>query len=54
MLIKMSITKEMILQMQNARGASSIWTWLQEMHETSDKGRAFYLKNMFLVQMEEV
>ena len=27
---------------------------LKDLHETLDKGRAFFLKNMFLIMMDEI
>jgi hypothetical protein len=54
MLIKFSITTdEMLLEFQTRDDAFIIWQNLQNMHETSDKSRVFFLKNIpFPIKME--
>jgi hypothetical protein len=54
MLIKLSVTDEMLPEVQNGKTAATIWKQLKETHEISDKGRAFFLKNMlFSIKMSE-
>jgi hypothetical protein len=54
MLIKLFVTDEMLPEVQNGKTAAPIWKQLKETHEISDKGRAFFLKNMlFLINMSE-
>jgi hypothetical protein len=54
MLIKLSVTDEMLTEVQTGKTSSTIWTHLKDLHETSDKGRAFFLKNMlFSMMMDE-
>lgn len=54
MLLKLSVTNEMLPEVQTETSSATIWKHLKEMHETSDKGRAFFLKNMlFSMVMEE-
>jgi hypothetical protein len=54
MLIKLSVTDEMLPEVQNGKTAAAIWKQLKETHEISDKGRAFFLKNMlFSIKMSE-
>jgi hypothetical protein len=53
MFIKMLVTDETLSQVWDVKDACIVWKWLWEMHGTSDKGRAFYLKNtLFSLQME--
>jgi len=52
MLIKLSVTDEMLPEVQTGKNAVAIWKHLKETHEISDKGRAFFLKNMlFSIKM---
>jgi hypothetical protein len=53
MLIKLSVTDEMLTEVQRGKTSSTIWTHLKNLHETSDKGRAFFLKNMFSMMMDK-
>jgi hypothetical protein len=54
MLIKLSMTNEMLTEVQTGKTSSTIWTHLKDLHETSNKGRAFFLKNMlFSMMMDE-
>jgi hypothetical protein len=54
MLIKLSVMNEMLPKVQDGNDAFVMWGNLQDMHETSNKGRAFFLKNMlFSIKMEE-
>jgi hypothetical protein len=54
MLIKLSVTYEMLPEVQNGKTAATIWKQLKETHEISDKGRALFLKNMlFSIKMSE-
>jgi hypothetical protein len=54
MLIKLSVTDEMLPEVQNGKTAATIWKQFKETHEISDKGQAFFLKNMlFLIKMSD-
>jgi hypothetical protein len=53
MLIKFSVTDEMLPEVQNGKTVATIWKKLKETHEISDKGRALFLKNMFSIKMSE-
>jgi hypothetical protein len=54
MLIKLSVTNEMLPEVQDGNDAFVMWGNLWKMHETSNKGRVFFLKNMlFSIKMEE-
>ena len=54
MLIKLSVIDEMLPEVQNGKTAAAIWKQLKDTHEISDKGRAFFLKNMlFSIKMSE-
>jgi hypothetical protein len=54
MLIKLSVTDEMLPEVQNGKTVAAIWKQLKETHEISDKGQAFFLKNMlFSIKMSE-
>ena len=50
MLIKLSMTYEMLPEVQDdgtAKDAPTIWKHLKDLHEVLDKGRAFFLKNIY-------
>ena len=53
--IKLLVTNEMLLEVQDDNDAFVMLWWnLLKMHETSDKGRTLFLKNMlFSMTMEE-
>jgi hypothetical protein len=54
MLIKLSMMNEMLPQVQNGNDTFVMWGNLQDTHETLDKSRAFFLKNMlFSIKMDE-
>jgi hypothetical protein len=54
MLIKFSVTNEMLLEVQYDNHPFIMWGNLLKMYETFDNNRAFFLKNMlFSIQMEE-
>ena len=54
MLLKLSMTNEMLLEIQIRKNSATIWKHLKELHETLDKSRAFFLKNMlFSIMMSE-
>jgi len=46
MLIKVSITNEKLVEVQDSNDAFIMWGNLQKIRETSNKGRAFSHKNM--------
>lgn len=53
MLIKLSVTDEMLLEVQTSTNSTEVWKHLWDLHEMSCKSRAF-LKNMFfLIMMNE-
>jgi hypothetical protein len=55
MLLKLFVTNEMLHEVQTWKTSVEIWKHLKELHETSHKGRAFFLKNMlFLSQWMRV
>jgi hypothetical protein len=44
----------MLPEVQTGKTSATIWKHLKDLHETSDKGRAFFLKNMlFSITMSE-
>jgi len=53
MLIKLSVRDEMVIEVQTWKTSSTIWTHLKDFHETSYKGGALFLKNMFSMMMDE-
>jgi hypothetical protein len=54
MLIKLSVTDEMLPEVQNGKTTVVIWKQLKETHEISDKGQTLFLKNMlFSINMSE-
>eukprot|EP00253_Pinus_taeda_P017030 PITA_17030 len=54
MLLKFSVTDDQLPQIPSDKTTAEIWQHLKEMHETSDKSRAFFLKNqLFSIMMEE-
>ena len=54
MLLKLSMTNEMLPEIQTGKNFAAIWKHLKELHKTSDKSRAFFLKNMlFSIMMSE-
>jgi len=42
MLLKLSVTDDQLLQIPSGRTATEIWQHLKELHEISDKSRAFF------------
>ena len=54
MLLKLSMTDEMLPKIQIEKNFATIWKHLKELHETLDKSRGFFLKNMlFSIMMSE-
>jgi len=54
MLLKLSVTDDQLSQIPFGKIAAEIWQHLKELHETSDKSRAFFLKNqLFSIMMDE-
>lgn len=54
MLIKLSVIDDQLPQIPSGKTAAEIWEHLKTLHETSDKSRAFFLKNMlFSIVMDE-
>ena len=54
MLLKLSVTDDQLPQIPSGKSAADIWKYLKELHETSDKSRAFFLKNrLFFIMMDE-
>lgn len=54
MLLKLSVTDEMLSEVPSGKTAAEIWKHMKDLHETSDKSRAFFLKNMlFSMMMDE-
>jgi hypothetical protein len=44
----------MLLEVQTGKTYIEIWKHLKKLYETSDKGRALFLKNMlFFIMMDE-
>jgi hypothetical protein len=54
MMIKLFIIDEMLPEVQTRKSSLAIWKHLQELQETSDKSRAFFLKNMLFSIMMDV
>jgi hypothetical protein len=55
MLIKLSVTNKKLLEVQDGDDAFLMWGNLLKMHETSNKGRLFFLKNMlFSIKMDKI
>lgn len=54
MLIKLSVTDDQLPQVSSGKSAKEIRDLLKDLHETSDKSHAFFLKNMlFSIMMDE-
>ncbi len=54
MLLKLSVADDQLSQIPSGKTAAEIWTHLKGLHETSDKSRAFFLKNtLFSIVMDE-
>lgn len=54
MLLKLFVADEQLPQIPSDKRAAEIWEDLKKLHETSDKSRAFFLKNtMFSIIMDE-
>ena len=54
MLLKLSVTDDQLPQIPSGKTTAEIWKHLKELHETSDKSRAFFLKNqLFSIMMDE-
>eukprot|EP00253_Pinus_taeda_P007025 PITA_07025 len=54
MLLKLSVADDQLPQIPSGKTAVEIWQQLKELHETSDKSRAFFLKNqLFSIMMDE-
>lgn len=54
MLIKPPITNDQLPQVPFGKTAAKIWTILKDLHETSDKSHAFFLKNqLFSIMVDE-
>ena len=49
MLLKLSMTDEV----QTEKNYVAIWTHLKHLHETSNEGQAFFLKNMLVFDNDE-
>lgn len=53
MLLKLSITDEKLPKLSSGKTSIEIWTHLKSLHETSNKSRALFHKNMlFLIMMD--
>jgi hypothetical protein len=52
-LIKLYVTYETFTEVQIGKTSSTNLTHLKDLHEISNKYRAFVLKNMFLMMMDE-
>lgn len=54
MLLKLSVVDDQLSQIPSGKTVVEIWTRLKGLHETSDKSRAFFLKNtLFSIVMDE-
>ena len=54
MLLKLFVIDDQLPQIPFGKSAAEIWKYLKELHETSDKSRAFFLKNqLFSIMMDE-
>jgi hypothetical protein len=54
MLLKFSMIDEMLPKIRLGMASTKIWKHLKELHETSEKGKAFFLNNMlFSITMDE-
>eukprot|EP00253_Pinus_taeda_P004299 PITA_04299 len=54
MLLKLSVADDQLPQIPSGKTAAEIWQLLKDLHETSDKSRAFFLKNqLFSIMMDE-
>jgi hypothetical protein len=54
MMLKLYVTNEMHLEVQTKKTSMAIWKHLKYLHETLDKDRAFFPKNMlFSIMMDE-
>ncbi|KAH9315017.1 hypothetical protein KI387_023644, partial [Taxus chinensis] len=54
LLLKLSVSDDMIPEVRNATVASTLWTSLKDKYQTLEKSRVLYLKNMlFFVKLEE-
>ena len=54
MLLKLSVIDDQLPQIPSGKSAVEIWKYLKELHETSDKSQAFFLKNqLFSIMMDE-
>jgi hypothetical protein len=54
MLLKLFVTDEILPEVQKRKTSIEIWKHLKELHENSNKERAFFLKNMlFSITMDE-
>jgi hypothetical protein len=51
MLIKSLVIDEMLPKVQKGTTSLVIWKHLKDLHETSDKGRAFFPKSMIFSMM---
>ena len=48
------MTNVMLPEIQTKKTSVAIWKQSKDLHETSDKGRAFFLKNIFFsITMDE-
>ena len=45
MLLRLSMADDQLSQIPSNKTAAEIWTHLKGLHETSDKSKAFFLKN---------
>jgi hypothetical protein len=54
MLLKLFVINEMLLEVQAKKTSVNIWKHLKELHETLNKDKAFFSKNMlFSIAMDE-
>eukprot|EP00253_Pinus_taeda_P002078 PITA_02078 len=54
MLLKLSVADDQLPQIPSGKTAAEIWQQLKDLHETSDKSRAFFLKNqLFSIMMDK-
>ena len=54
MLLKLSVVDDQLSQIPSDMTTAKIWVHLKNLHETSDKSKAFFLKNtLFSIIMDE-
>ena len=54
MLLKLSVANDQLSQIPSGKTTAEIWTHLKGLHETSNKSKAFFLKNtLFSIVMDK-